>query len=77
MEKRDYYIQRQIELGYETVTVGYMPFTVNTHMPNPTSGLWEKRYKLFYGIDEDIKFTYLATEKFDEWAEKFDEKHSK
>lgn len=71
------YIRKQIDAGYTTVKVCWMPYTSYVWVGDPTEGIWAERYKLFYGIDENIQFEFVGIPAFHEWANSFDEQERK
>lgn len=70
--KRNDYVKKQIEEGYDTVKVCKLPYSSYVWVENPAKAPWDYRYKLFYGIDEDIEFECLGFSQFDKWAVEFD-----
>lgn len=74
--KRNEYVQKQVEAGYDTVTVCRLPYTSHVWMGDPTSAPWDERYKYFHGIDQDINFEFEYYKGFNEWAEEFDKEVS-
>ena len=70
--KRNEYVQKQIDAGYETVVMCNLPYASYVWMPNPTSKLWSGRYKGFHKIDDKIQFKFVNYGKYDEWVAKFD-----
>ena len=41
--------------GKQSIRVAQLPYEGYVHCPDPADELWEKRYKLFYGIPEDFE----------------------
>lgn len=74
--KRIDYIRKQAELGCNKVVVCAIPKPKYVHCGDPDEEPWDERYKLFYGIDEDIEFKMMPHGEFDEWAKDFDEKEN-
>ncbi|MBE6715012.1 MAG: hypothetical protein E7575_07025 [Ruminococcaceae bacterium] len=70
--KRDEYVQKQIDAGYDTVTVCTLPYNSYVWVGNPDAEPWTERYKLFHGIAPDIKFRFISYSEFDKWVEEFD-----
>ena len=70
--KRNDYVKKQIEAGYDTVKVCKLPYSSYVWVENPSKAPWDYRYKLFYGINEDVEFEYLNFSQFDKWAVEFD-----
>lgn len=75
--KRNEYVQKQVEAGYTTVKVCKLPYGSYVWTGDPTSAPWDERYKLFYGVDEDVQFEFLSFSEFDRWAAEFDKEMSK
>lgn len=48
-------IRSEVADGKTTVSVEKLPSQEYTHMPDPTSGIWETRYKLYYGLPKNLK----------------------
>lgn len=48
------YVQAQVRHGATSVTVAKLPFTDFMHVPDPTPGVWETRYKLFYDLPSSL-----------------------
>ena len=71
--KRNIYVEKQIDAGYDTVTVCKLPYTSYVWVGDPDKEPWDYRYKLFYGVDEDVEFVFLQHKSFDKWVKAFDE----
>lgn len=71
-DKRDEYIEKQLEKGYTTITVAALPYSSYTWHANIDNSLWGGRYKLYHEIDSKVVFKALAPYEFDLWAEEFD-----
>jgi len=50
-------VQKAVSAGKPSVAVPRLPFTKYVHVPDPTDGLWETRYKLFYGVPQELDIT--------------------
>lgn len=70
--KRNEYAHKQVDAGYKTIMMCKLPNETYVWMPNPMAKLWSQRYKLFHGIDDEIKFKFLDCEKYDQWIAEFD-----
>lgn len=70
--KRNEYVQKQIDAQTDTVKMFNLPYSSCVWNGNPNYSPLDERYKLFYGIDEDIQFEFVDREEFDIWAENFD-----
>lgn len=67
---REEYLYKQVEEGKTTITLPSLPYSSYIHVPNPTgskTATWNKRFKMFYGVDENLEIKLLSPEKFDEW----------
>jgi hypothetical protein len=51
------YVRAQVRDGATHVTVPALPFTDFMHVPDPSPGVWEIRYKLFYGLPAKLEIT--------------------
>lgn len=49
------FIREKVADGARSVTVAGLPFPAYLHTADPSSDLWNPRYKLFYGIPDDIR----------------------
>ena len=47
-----------------------LPFTEYMQAPNPKSGVFKKRFKLFYGINKDTNIEFVS---YKEWAKEVKE----
>lgn len=66
--KRDEYVIKQVEKGESVVIVCKLPYGSYVWTGDPVSDPWDYRYKLFNGINENIKFEFLSYSEFDKWA---------
>lgn len=48
-------VQKGIAQGSSTITVRELPCSNSIHCANPTEEIWATRFKLFYGIDENVE----------------------
>ena len=67
---REEYLYKQVEEGSTTITLPSLPYSSYIHVPNPTgskTATWNKRFKMFYGVDENLEIKLLTPEKFDQW----------
>lgn len=69
---RNEYVQKQVEMGYQEVTISELPYESYVWCSR-TEGIWEERYKMFYGIDQNVKFRLVNCATFDAWMKDFDE----
>lgn len=74
--KREEYVQKQQELGYEEITVCKLPYTSYVWYGDPTSEPWGTRFKFFNGLDEETTLKCLSYSEFDKWAAEFDSQYS-
>lgn len=74
--KRNEYAVKQAEAGYETVTLCKLPHKAYVWTGDPDKKPWNTRYKLFYGLDQNITFEFLDCKEFDKWASEFDKEMS-
>lgn len=74
--KREEYVQKQMELGYDEITVCKLPYTSYVWYGDPTSEPWGERFKLFNGLDKETKLICLSYSEFNKWAAEFDSKNS-
>ena len=72
-KKRNEYVQKQVQAGYDVITVCKLPYTSYVWFGDPTSSPWDKRYKLFWNIDESITFEFLPYYEFNQWQLEFDQ----
>lgn len=72
--KREAYVQKQVEQGYEEITVCKLPYTSYVWYGDPTTEPWGERFKLFYGLEKETELTFLTYSEFNKWAEEFDAK---
>ncbi len=63
--KRSELIDEQIANGQQEITVVSLPYKSYVWMGDPKEELWENRYKLFNGIDKDIKFEFVPFNKLE------------
>lgn len=70
--KREEYLDKQIELGFKTITLCKLPNSAYVISPDPDSEFWDVRYRLLNNIDSDVTLEFLSADEFDIWAEKFD-----
>ena len=70
--KRNEYVKKQVEAGYDTAVVCKLPYGSQVWTGDPTSGIWEERYKYFYNIDQEVEFELVDYKAFDKWMEQFD-----
>ncbi len=75
-QKRNEYVQKQFDLGYDVITVCKLPYTSYTWYGDPTSAPWDERYKLFWDIDENVTFEFLPYYQFNKWQKEFDQTYS-
>ena len=75
-QKRNEYVQKQFDLGYETITVCKLPYTSYIWYGDPASEPWDERYKLFWDIDESVTFEFLSYSQFNKWQKEFDKTYS-
>ena len=71
---RNEYVQKQVDAGYRTVKMSRLPYEDQVWCSVPEN-LWAERYKLFHGIDPDVKFELLEPTAFDEWLTAFEASH--
>ena len=71
---RNEYVQKQLDAGYQTVVMSRLPYGNHVWCSDPVEE-WGVRYKLFYGIGQDVEFELLEPWAFDEWMKGFDESH--
>ena len=48
-------VSKGIAKQSSTITIRELPCSNSIHCANPYEELWATRFKLFYGIDEDVK----------------------
>lgn len=75
-KKRNEYVQKQFDAGYDVITVCKLPYTSYVWFGDPTSYPWDKRYKLFWDIDETVTFEFLPYYEFNQWQAEFDKTYS-
>ena len=75
-QKRNEYVQKQVDLGYDVITVCKLPYTSYVWFGDPTSEPWDERYKLFWDVDETVTFEFLPYYKFNQWQKEFDHTYS-
>lgn len=75
-QKRNEYVSKQFELGYDIITICKLPYTSYTWYGDPTSEPWDERYKLFWDIDETVTFEFLSYSQFNKWQKEFDKSYS-
>ena len=70
--KRDDYVQKQLEIGYTELTVPALPYSSYTWHANIDHKTWGGRYRMFHEINDNVTFKALLPEEFDKWALEFD-----
>lgn len=70
--RREQYVQKQVEQGCEEITVCKLPYTSYVWYGDPTTEPWGERFKLFNGLDTDVKLNFLSYSEFNSWAEQYD-----
>lgn len=68
---RNEYAKKQVELGYQEVTISELPYEAYVWCSRPED-TWEERYKMFHGIDQNVKFRLVDHDMFDNWKKEFD-----
>lgn len=71
-EKREEYVQKQGELGYQNIVVCKIPNRSYVYHANPDSEMWGNRYKMWNGLDESVTLELMDYKDFDKWAKEFD-----
>lgn len=71
-QKRNESVQKQFNAGYDVITVCKLPYTSYVWFGDPISSPWDKRYKLFWNIDETVTFEFLPYYEFNQWEIEFD-----
>lgn len=69
--KRNEFAKIQSDNGASEVTICRLPNDSYVWMPHPHKKIWEKRYCLFYGLNEDVKINVVTPEEFDEFYEDY------
>ena len=70
--KREEYILKQIEQGYTTIIVPYLPYGSYTWCSDISIPYWGDTYKSFHGLDSHITFKAIDSDYFDAWMQEFD-----
>lgn len=71
--KRNEYVRKQVDAGITNVIVCQLPYNSYVWTGNPDKEPWGERYKLFYGIDEDVTFEFVSRGEFNEFVKNFEE----
>lgn len=74
--KRNEYALKQVEAGYDVITICKLPYKSYVWTGDPAKAPWDERYKLFHGIDNSVTFELLDYKEFDKWAAEFDKEVS-
>lgn len=53
-DQRLTHIRHEVASGTDSVEVDRLPFGSYEHVPDPKPGLWAHRYKLYYGLPDDL-----------------------
>ncbi len=69
--ERNEIIKEQLHNGEDVVFVPELPHSKYVWIGDPSSDLWERRYKNFYGIDKSCHIEVLSEEEFREFCEKY------
>ncbi len=67
--KRNEYAILQAQAGEKTITLCKLPYGSYVWTGDPNKAPWDERYKLFYGIDENVKFELVDYKEFDKEVE--------
>ena len=73
-EKRNTYAKKQAEMGHQEIILCELPYASWVWCSSPTYAPLDERYKLFYGIEHDVKLVLLPYNQFDSWVEAFDKR---
>lgn len=76
-EKRIEYAHRQIDNGETTVYICDLPNTAYMHVGTPKQKMWTDRFKMFYGLDENVEIKVMNYNEFDKWAAEYDSSANK
>ena len=71
-DKRDEYVQKQLELGYSVVTVPRLPYKTYLWCSDLSAPYWAGTYKAYYELPPEIEFKVIEYWEFDAWMAEFD-----
>lgn len=71
-EKREDYVQKQAEMGYQNIVVCKLPNSSYVWHGDPDAEMWNDRYKLWNDLDENVTLELMNYKEFDKWAKEFD-----
>ncbi len=66
--KRHEYIQQQITDGAQVVNVCELPNSSYIYIGTPYEKMWQDRFKMFYGYDENFEIHVMKYQDFDKWT---------
>lgn len=69
--KRSEFAKLQSDNGEKTVIMCELPNNSYLWTSEPKKEPWAARYKLFYGLDEDVTFEFVERKEFDEFVEEY------
>lgn len=69
--KRNEFAKLQSDNGEKTVIVCELPYSRYQHYSDPSVEPWDIRYKLFYGLNEDVTFEFVDCDELDEAIEAY------
>lgn len=71
--RRNELAKKQAEEGFNTVMMYYLPYTYYVWNGDPDIEPWEEHYKVFHGINEDVKLKFILRESYNDFEKNFEQ----
>lgn len=70
-EKRVRFVQMQAARGEKTILICNLPNADYLHCSSPENPPWDLRFKLFYGLDPDVSYSFVSAQELDSRIERY------
>lgn len=70
-EKRVRFAQMQAARGEKTILICNLPNADYLHCSSPENPPWDLRFKLFYGLDPDVSYSFVSAQELDSRIERY------